>query len=296
MPPPIPLSLNIIGAGRLGKTLGRLWHRRHSFEISGICNQTLQSARAAQTFIGAGEACASLADLPAADCWLIATADDQIEDVARQLGPLLPTDRTTPPMVFHCSGALPAAALADCAPAQIASAHPVHSFAEPAQSLETFTGSTVALEGDSGACEQLRQAFVQLGCKTLTLTAPQKVLYHSGSVIACNYLTALMDLSLQAFSGAGIDEKTARELLEPIVLQTARNNFALGPGRALTGPIARGDSETVRKQLDALTALRPLLADNYRALGLAAVDLAQRTGLTNAQAQRLQAVLNQPSK
>ena len=284
-------TLNIIGAGRLGKTLANLWHHSAQFEIAGICNRTLPSAKAAREFIGAGSPCAKISDLPPADCWLIAVGDDEIDTVAQALGRHLSEQRATAHTVFHCSGALPAAALSHCRPARIASAHPVHSFAAPEHSLLALSGSTAALEGDDEALEVLQPAFTTLGCKTITLSAEQKVLYHSGSVVACNYLTTLMDLSLQIFAAAGIDETTAQQLLEPIVMQTARNNFSLGPARALTGPIARGDLDTIRKHLAALEPLQPLLAENYRGLGLATVDLAERAGLDGARASALRTTL-----
>lgn len=286
--PALP-SLNIIGAGHLGRTLGCLWQRRGVFTIGGICNRSVESSARAREFIGAGTAVGNLNAMPPADLWLIAVPDDQIAATAEKLAPHLPPDRPT--ILFHCSGALPASALSACAPAALAnpalaSAHPVHSFAEPRRSLNELPGTTVALEGDAGAVEILTRAFSALECHCIFLSPQQKVLYHAGSVMACNYLTALMDLSLQLLAAAGIDREAATRLLAPLVLQTAKNNFDLGPERALTGPLVRGDTATISRQLSALDELAhseseaAALAEVYRALGKAALPLAKRAGLS----------------
>ena len=294
MQPALP-TLNVIGAGRLGKTLARLWSQRGVFAIAGICNRTLESAAAAREFIGAGTACARIDDLADADCWLIATSDSDIAATAQLLAEHLnATPRTgVPRLVFHCSGALPASALAACRPACLASAHPVHSFAEPQRSLNSFAGSTVALEGDAEGRKILGPAFTTLQCELLTLDPQQKVLYHAGSVMACNYLTVLLGQSLDVLAAAGVDEDAARKLLEPIVTQTVRNNFALGPVTALTGPIARGDADTVARQLHALDAVDVSIADSYRILGLAGVKLAEQAGLDREKAQQLNDILRE---
>lgn len=287
-------SLNIIGAGKLGRTLARLWQERGVFDVRAVCNRSLHSGKAAVDFIGAGKACASIDAMPTADCWLIASADGQIGELATALAAHLETlsAGSNAPVVFHCSGALSSEILRVCHPANVASAHPVHSFADPVRSLETLAGSTVAIEGNDAAVTVLRAAFSALDCQTVTISSEQKTLYHAGSVFACNYLTALMDLSLQCFAGAGMQEEEALALLRPIVMQTARNNMDLGPGASLTGPIARGDATTVEKQLAVLTETSPLLAENYRQLGLACVELARRGPLADDAAEKLEAILN----
>ena len=298
-------TLNVIGAGKLGRTLARLWSERGVFRIGSVCNRSLASASEATAFIGAGTAVADISSMAPADCWLVAVADDAIEATAKALASHFQSppahQSASDPVVFHCSGALPASALSACSGAALASAHPVHSFADPQRSLEDLQGSVVALEGDDSGRELLNDAFNALDCACITLSPEQKVLYHTGSVMACNYLTVLMDLSLQTFAAAGIDESTARKLLAPIVMQTAKNNFDLGPQKALTGPLARGDIRTVARQLEALLALDseeqgpvpPSLATVYRTLGDAALPLARQAGLDAASVQKLHTLFDE---
>ncbi|MFI2810527.1 MULTISPECIES: Rossmann-like and DUF2520 domain-containing protein [Microbulbifer] len=289
-------TLNIVGAGNLGRTLGRLWQQQGFFRVRAVCNRSPSSSEAAAFFIGAGaageipEAFSTIEAMPAADCWLVATGDSQIAAVARELGA---SGRARNTVVFHCSGALDATTLTPCRPAALASAHPVHSFADPARSLQTLGGSTVALEGDESALALLREAFIALDCQPLSLAGADKSLYHAASVLGCNYLTALLDLSLRAYEQAGIDRQRALEMLGPIATQTLANNLRLGPEAALTGPIARGDIDTVQSHLDALPATDPVLQQCYRQLGRACVELARRRELDRDTANQLEQLLSE---
>src|SRR5687767_1099611 len=124
-------TLTIIGAGNLGKTLGRLWHQHGTFRIQDVCCRSLAHADAATAFIGSGRAVEGLQVLRAADVYLISTPDDQVvacSDLLAGTG-LLHGDS----IVFHCSGALAASVLAEVrrSGAAVASIHPVRSFASP---------------------------------------------------------------------------------------------------------------------------------------------------------------------
>jgi len=97
-------SLNLIGGGRVGRTLGRLWHASGSYRVQDVLTGSARTAEEAVTFIGAGQAVTALADMRAADVWMLAVPDRQIAAVAATLahgsGAIRPT------LAFHCSGAL----------------------------------------------------------------------------------------------------------------------------------------------------------------------------------------------
>src|SRR4051812_5855723 len=97
-------TLNIIGAGKLGKTLGYLLQHRNQFRIQNILNKTIASAKTAVDFIGAGDAMVEFASLQPADVYLIAVADDQIASVCERL--VAEHTISQHAIVFHCSGAL----------------------------------------------------------------------------------------------------------------------------------------------------------------------------------------------
>jgi predicted short-subunit dehydrogenase-like oxidoreductase (DUF2520 family) len=97
-------TLNIIGAGNVGKTLGRLWTLNQTFVCQDVLNRSIGSSQRAVSFIGAGRAIDDYADLRPADVWMIAAPDDQIMQCAEQLAHA--GSLSAGSVVFHCSGAL----------------------------------------------------------------------------------------------------------------------------------------------------------------------------------------------
>jgi len=268
--------LNIIGAGKLGQTLAKLFHQQALFRIGDVINRSQSSALAACHFIGAGRAIDNLEAAEAADVWLIATPDGEIANSAHRLRAASQLQDDT--IVFHCSGSLNSQVLRQkgCREGLVASIHPVHSFANPANSVESFSGTYCAYEGDEQALALLLPAFQQLGAELFQVDCEQKSVYHAASVMACNYLVALIDASLSCFERAGVPPETARKLLLPITHATLDNTLLGSPESALTGPIARGDVATVQTQLQQLSS-QPHLAQLYRQLGQQTLRLATRS-------------------
>ena len=271
-------TLNIIGCGRLGRTLARLWSDAGVFTIGDINDRTPEKSRAAVAFIGAGRACAQTADMRPADLWLLAPPDDRIRLCCEALAGsgLLAAGN----IVFHCSGALSSQVLSAAAArgALPASVHPLKTFADAGAAVLSFAGSFCAAEGEAAALSALQPAFERIGAQLFALNAAAKTLYHAASVIMCNYLTALLETGARSFEAAGLPRNDAMRMVEPLVRQTLDNVFVLGPERALTGPIARGDVDVVRHQLEALTALDARIAEVYRSLGVIAAQLASAQG------------------
>lgn len=272
-----PTTMNIIGCGRVGKTLAYLWHRNQSIHVQGISNRSLASAQSAIDFIGSGTACPP-EELQPADFTMIATGDSAISTCATQLsntGILRPGD-----IVFHCSGALGSEILADVKSfdALIASVHPIKSFAEPASAAASFRGTFCGIEGDPEATARLTPLFENIGGLPLPLHSKTKALYHAGMAISANYLVTLLQWGIDTLEQAGLPPETGLKVLEPMVRNTLDNIFELGPARALTGPITRRDHTIVRQHIEALQNWQPELAKLYRALGYETLKLAQKNG------------------
>lgn len=291
-------TLNVIGAGRVGRTLAALWSRSRTFEVQDVLARTARSSRAAIAFIGSGRAASKLSGMRAAEVWLLATPDGAIPScekmiAAREL--LRPGD-----VVFHCSGTLSSSALraAADAGARVASVHPLKTFADPSDAVRTFEGTYCAIEGDRAALAVLRPAFRRIGAQLVTIDARRKVLYHAASVIVCNDLTALLEAGLRTYGKAGVTRAAALRMMESLVRETVDNVFRLGTARALTGPVARGDIETVRRHLEALEPFDARIASLYADLGKIAVELAaaQRSASASALALLKQAFDESPRR
>ena len=277
-------TLNIIGCGRVGRALGRLWAHNDTFKIQDVLDCTLEKSESAVAFIGDGRAVDALAGMRRADVWMLTPPDDQIVACCTALAAsgLL----TAGNIMFHCSGALPSRDLAPAAAcgAIVASVHPLKSFADPAVAAQTFRGTYCAAEGDARALAMLRPAFERIGGSVSDIDPGFKTIYHAASVIVCNYLTALLETGLRCYEKSGFERDTALRMMEPLVRETLDNVFSLGTVQALTGPIARGDHAVVARQVDALEAWEPGVAAIYRQLGAVAVELARAQGKADADA------------
>lgn len=267
------LRLNIIGCGNVGKSLAHLWLKFGVFQIQDVCNRSLESAQNACTFIGQGNPIYSFDDLRPADVFLIGTADQLIANCCELL--VKSNVLQAGNIVFHCSGALPASILdsAKSAGAFIASIHPIKSFADPSLCITNFVGTFCGAEGDAAALIELEKAFQAIGGQTLHVDSANKTFYHAASVVASNYLTALLELSIQSYVRAGLTREQALKIIEPIAHGTIKNIIELDTARALTGPIARGDISTVSTQLNAFNEWKPKYGELYRLLGGVALDL-----------------------
>jgi len=275
-------AVAIIGAGRVGTALGILLHRR-GYPIRGVVCRSLERAEASVRLIGQGVPCTDAAfGAAGAQVVLITVPDGAIVEAARQVR----TGRRFGPgdLLVHTSGALPASVLRGGAPEDgggCLSMHPIQSVAEPRSGAERLVGAYFGLEGDPQAVEAGERIVADIGGVPLRLAPGAKALYHAAACVASNYLVTLIDVSLRLLEQAGVGRRDGLAALERLISATAANAAALGVPEALTGPIERGDAQTIDAHLEALGSLSPgagreSIEAVYRALGLATLSLALR--------------------
>ena len=279
MAQPLP-TLNLIGAGRVGQTLGQLWTRRGVLRVQDVLTRTRATAQAALDFIAPGalaaRAVARIADMRPADLWLLAVPDAQISACAQDLAALARQRGDAPALAFHCSGARGAdllQALGDVG-WSVASAHPVLSFASAQTAVAQFAGTPCALEGDPAACATLRPLFTAIGGACFDVRSQDKLLYHAAAVLATNFAPVLQALAEDAWRATGMPDALVLRLRERLLRHAVDNIVALGPQRALTGPAARGDHAAIARQADVVADWDPQAAAAYRALSALALRLA----------------------
>jgi predicted short-subunit dehydrogenase-like oxidoreductase (DUF2520 family) len=285
-------SFSILGAGRIGRVLGRLLVAR-GYRPVGISSRTLRGARQAAAFIGGGEPTVSNTRAAAgAGLVLITTPDGAIAPLARRLAEApMPWRRT---IVAHTSGALSSSALEPLARkgARVASIHPLASIPDP-RGLERLDGVPFAIEGGPGAVPVLRRLVQGLGGVPITIPRRAKVLYHLIAVLMSNDLVALLSLGIETARGLGLSRREAARLYLPLVRGTVENVARLGPVKALTGPVSRGDVTTLRLHGEALRTLPPELRRLHRTLSLRATALAvEARTITPETASRVAKLLN----
>ncbi|MCP4713304.1 MAG: DUF2520 domain-containing protein, partial [Planctomycetes bacterium] len=152
--------------------------------------------------------------------------------------------------------------------------HPLQTFPTVEAAVSMIQGAWCFYEGDDKAISALEQLALTIGMKPYRIDKKAKTLYHASAVTACNYFIALMDAALALAEQAGIDRNTAWSALEVLIKSAHKNIENLGPKKALTGPIARGDIDTVKRHLAQLAQTTDDLDDLYRTLGSYTVTMA----------------------
>lgn len=177
----------------------------------------------------------------------------------------------------HVSGALGLDALAPLAGRHpTGSFHPLQSFPAP-RPPDAFRGVTVAVDATTTSLERrLAQLARDLGGLPRHVGDEQRVRYHAAAVFASNYLIAVVDEGVHVLMAAGWSRQEAEQALLPLVEGVVRNMRGAGVREALTGPIKRGDADTVARHL---AALRGKESDLYRMLGLVTLEIAKEAGL-----------------
>lgn len=276
------LRLNVIGTGRVGQTLARLWQERGLCQVQDLMARHPDSAARAQAFIGNGWVCRNMDEMREADLWMVTVPDSQVAEVAAQLAQCLQS-RQVPPasLAFHCSGFLPASALVPLQSLgwQAASVHPVLNFASPQAGVARFAGTPCGLEGDAHAKLTLQSLFEAIGGECFDVQPEHKSLYHGAAVFASNFMVVLQAIAREAWQSAGVPTHMIPRVNEALVRATLENTLTLGPAGAIVGPAARGDAAVVRMQGECVSQWHPEAGQIYRDMSVLARRLAT-TGST----------------
>ncbi len=269
-------TINLIGGGRVGQTLGRLLAQDGLYQVQDVLTRSNASATQAVAFIGCGRAISDMHQLRPADIWMLAVPDAQIAPTAAALAQLALAQ--APALAFHCSGALSSDELIPFKKNawQVASVHCLLSFAQPSVALTQFAGTPCALEGDAGSLAELRKLFTRLGAQCFDLAAADKLLYHAGAVFATNFLPVLQDLAEQLWQRTNMPPELAQNMRATLLNNAVNNIIRLGPQGALTGPAARGDTTLVAAQGEAVARWNPQAGEAYHALSQLARQMAAR--------------------
>jgi predicted short-subunit dehydrogenase-like oxidoreductase (DUF2520 family) len=219
---------------------------------------------------------------------LLAVPDSALPEVAYDLSHTGP-----PPLgcaVFHLSGALSTEVLAPLHAVgyAVGSLHPLQAVADPWLSGDRFMGTAFAIAGEPAAIAAARRLVNLLNGRPLLIAPARRPIYHAAAVVASNYFVALVAFAVRLMEEAGVSESEAVPALLPLIRGTLDNLEQLGVPAALTGPIPRGDVDTVRLHLARLSEEDRVL---YCALGSELLRLSRRAGLDERRADDLDALL-----
>jgi len=280
-------SLAIVGAGRVGRALGRQL-RELGWKIETVVTRSYPSARRAARFIGAGRPHGGLTRrVLNCEVILIATPDSAVRGVAEELA-RIGAEELRGKIVLHTSGALDASALNAVRRfgAAAGSMHPLQSFS--GVDVPQLEGRTFAIEGDPPALRMARQMVRALGGAPVPIDGGKKPLYHAAAAMAAGHVLAVVEAAARLLMSIGLNRREAVRALLPLTRQVLQNFERLGPRAAWTGPLARGDYETLGAHTKALRDAPKEFSEAYEALNrLAALVLGQDSARTLAELNRI---------
>lgn len=276
--------IGVIGAGRLGSCLA-LALARSGQPVSAIASP--QHAHAAELAARVGGVAVLDPEQVVRECELVllTVPDAQIAVLAARL------PWNAGQAVVHCSGAVDLSALDAVREAGGLRGcwHPLQSFPERFGEPERFAGIACGVEADAELGARLEAYCHTLGAAVFRLEGVDRAAYHAAAVFASNYLVALHVAAEEAWASAGLSRQLARAALAPLTLGAAQQIARLPLEAALTGPLARGDRDTIAAHLSALSP-QPALRDLY--LRLAQLLIARPIALSDAQRAEVLALLS----
>ncbi len=281
------LKLGFIGAGTVGTALARRLSEK-GYRVVAVASRSWASAEKLAQSIPNCRALGNQSVADTAEFVFITTPDGAIGPVASEI------KWHRGQSVVHCSGADSIAVLepARKSGAQTGGFHPLQTFASVQQAIDNIPGSTFAVEAEEPLLSTLKDMATALDGTWIQLKASDKVLYHAAAVIACNYLVTLLKLATDLWQTFNVPTNQAAKALMPLLQGTLNNINNVGIPQCLTGPIARGDSGTIKKHLNALKKVAPSVLSTYRELGRQTIPVALAKGRINQQqADELQALL-----
>ncbi len=260
-------TISIIGAGRVGKALGRELHRR-GWSIEAVVARSAAHAREAVRRIGAGKPLARLAPgVFSADVLLLAAQDSALAGLAEELACIGPKNLRGK-VVLHTSGALDSVVLRPLARLGAAngSVHPMQTFT--GREVPNLKGVVFAIEGSPAARRIAQQIARELGGVPVVIDASAKAAYHAACALAAGHTLAVIETATRILVRAGFSRKRAVRALLPLVRQMLQNFGSAGPRAAWTGPLARRDYAILSKHAKALRAYPREFEQAYAALSL----------------------------
>ena len=247
------MKIGIIGAGKVGCSIGK-YLTEHGFSVAGYCSKSKKSVEVAESTI-----------------LFLTTPDGALKSVWNELK----KESIQNKIVCHFSGSLSSDLFSNREEYGVSAAsfHPMYAFSSKFTSYEQLNHVIFTAEGDSHALSVVGDIFRKAGNKVCVMESAKKTRYHASASMISNLMIGLYEMSIQMLMDCGFSREDAVELTTPLVQNNIKALLHSSPEEALTGPIERGDTETVKKHLSVLTEAEK---EVYLRLGEMVLEIAGR--------------------
>lgn len=264
------MKVGIIGAGKVGCSMGK-YFMDNGITVTGYSSRSKESVEKAATFTKTKAFDTPEQVVSESDLIFLATPDGKIEEVWKEIALYSIQGK----VFCHFSGALSSNVFSGREEKGVhaCSLHPMYAFNDKFTSYEKLNSIIFTAEGDEAALTAVRSLMQSLGNEMLVMRSDKKVRYHASASILSNMMIGLYETGIRMLADCGFAEEEAKKLAKPLVSGNIHNLLATSPEEALSGPIERGDVQTVQKHLEELTGQEKRI---YVSLGQEVVRVAGR--------------------
>lgn len=264
------MRIGFIGAGKAGFTLGK-YFAENGLPVSGYYSRNPDSAKEASAFTGTN-CYKTIGELvKASDMIFLTVPDGAIKDVFVSIE----KESVKNKIICHCSGALSAAIFSETDQTNVFgySIHPLFAISSKYEAFKEISKAFFTIEGHPQYLQKMKFMLESLGNPVQIISNENKVKYHAAAVFASNLVEALVFMGEQLLMQCGFSDEDAKAALMPLFINNCENIGRYGVQKALTGPVERGDLQTVKKHMEALNGNYKQV---YRLLSESLTELANK--------------------
>lgn len=284
------MKIGFIGAGKVGKTLGQYFIKKQ-LDIGGYYSKSTHSAMdgAQKTNSVVYSTIEEL--INQVDIIFITTPDDSIIQV---VGQMLKTNQINKEHTIihtsgvHTTGVFEELMIFGCG---FYSIHPLQSFADSDQALKSIDRTYFTVEGNGVHLCKITEMFQRLNNPYSIIEKNQKELYHAGACVISNFLVTLMNIGFEFIETSGFPKENIYLAFAPLIYSTLDNIKEKGPNQSLTGPISRGDIETIKKHLHAIESNRHNELEFYKYMGIKTLEMLEKANTLDDNKQIIKKIL-----
>ena len=264
------MRIGFIGAGKVGFSLGR-YLKENEYTVSGYYSKSPASAEDAARFTETNKYDTMKQLVEVSDVLFLTVPDGEIPVVWARLR----ENNINEKIICHTSGVLGSEVFSGIENPKFYgfSVHPILAISNKYESYKDIQSAFFTIEGSNERINEVAGIFLKCNNKVQIIDASQKIKYHTACSIVSNFAVTLADMASVMLLECGFDEKTVFEAIGPLISGNAKNIVDNGTIEALTGPIERGDTDTVTKHMSVLQGEELLL---YKALAKRTLCIAKK--------------------
>ncbi len=268
-------KVGIIGAGKVGISVGLYFFNTDEFEISGYYSKSLDSIKYASKVTNSAQFNNLEKLVNKSDILIITTPDDSISEVWEKVSHFNIQNK----IICHCSGSLSSEIFFDISSkgAHGCSLHPLMAISSKENSYKDMNNTFFTLEGDKKAIEVIEKLLISKNNQYKIIHTMDKTKYHLASVFLSNLVLSLGNISLGLLEEYGFDEKDALNAFSSLAIGNLKNFFEKGVVDSITGPVERNDIGTIENHLKSISSDNYIDVDKiYRLLSLEIIKVAEK--------------------